>query len=104
MDRASKPQRTTAAALVGLMLVQGACAAFFLLDIINDYLEEPSGGWANWHHLIELLANISLVAAILFEAAYLTRLLKRQAEADRALSVASGALHEVMRAISATGG
>lgn len=96
MDRASKPQRTTGAAVVGLMLVQGACAAFFLVDILNDYLEQPGGGWADWHHFIELLANIGLVAAILFEGTYLARLLKRQAEADRALSVASGALHDVM--------
>jgi len=36
------------------------------------------------------------VAGVAFEGSYLVRLLRRQAHAERALSAASGALHEVM--------
>lgn len=96
MSRTRKPERTKGAAVVALMLIQAACAAFFLADVVNDYLQEPTGFWSRPHLMIEMLANVGLVGAIAFEGAYLVRLLRRQAHADRALSVASGALHEVM--------
>lgn len=83
-------------AVAALMFVQAACAAFFFFDVIDDLIEAPAGGRAQWHILFELAANLSLIAAIVFEGAYLVRLLRRQARADRALSVASGALNEVM--------
>jgi len=96
VSRAKKPERTKEVAVAALMLVQAACAAFFLFDVLDDYLEAAAGVWARPHFVIELAANLSLVAAILFEGAYLLQLLRRQARADRALSVASGTLHEVM--------
>ncbi len=94
--KAKAPARTKGAAIVVLMLVQGFCAAFFLSDLIIDFFEEPASEILTLHFALELLANFGLVAGVVFEGAYLVRLLRRQAHADRALSVASGALHDVM--------
>lgn len=96
MKRTRKPERIKGAAVVALMVIQAACAVFFLADVVNDYLLESAGFWPQPHLMIEMLANVGLVGAIVFEGAYLIRLLRRQAHADRALSVASGALHDVM--------
>lgn len=96
MTKTAAPARTKGAAIVLLMLVQGFCAAFFLGDLIIDFLEEPKAELLRPHFAMEVLANLGLVAGVVFEGAYLVRLLRRQAHADRALSVASGALHEVM--------
>ncbi|MDI3337256.1 LuxR C-terminal-related transcriptional regulator [Defluviimonas aestuarii] len=96
MTKTAAPARTKGAAIVLLMLVQGFCAAFFLGDLIIDFYEEPKAELLRPHFAMEVLANLGLVAGVVFEGAYLMRLLRRQAHADRALSVASGALHEVM--------
>lgn len=98
MERVARPERTKEAAVAALMLVQAACATFFLLDILGDFLDASDGVWARPHLVMELAANLSLIAAVAFEAAYLRRLLRRQARTDRALSAASGALHDVMDA------
>lgn len=96
MTRTKAPARTKGAAIAALMLVQGFCAAFFLTDLIVDFFQEPTSEILTLHFALEVLANLGLVAGVIFEGAYLVRLLRRQAHADRALSVASGALHEVM--------
>ncbi len=96
MSRAKRPERTKVSAVLVLMLVQGFCATFFLFDLFGDFLAEPSSMWLRPHFVMEILANLGLVAGVAFEGAYLVRLLRRQAHAERALSAASGALHEVM--------
>ena len=96
MTATKRPERTKVSAVLVLMLVQGFCATFFMLDLLADFLEEPASMWVRPHFVLEVLANLGLVAGIVFEGAYLVRLLRRQAHADRALSAASGALHEVM--------
>lgn len=96
MTRTKAPARTKGVAIAALMLVQGFCAAFFLTDLIVDFFREPASEILTLHFALEVLANLGLVAGVIFEGAYLVRLLRRQAHADRALSIASGALHEVM--------
>ncbi len=98
MARRGAPTATKGAAIVVLMFVQSFCAAFFVGDLVSDFLEEPNSEWLQPHFMLEVLANLGLVAGIVFEGAYLLRLLRRQAHAERALSVASGALQEVMEA------
>ncbi|MCX7888255.1 MAG: helix-turn-helix transcriptional regulator [Rhodobacteraceae bacterium] len=82
--------------LAVLMAVQAICAAFFLSDIVGDLADMPVREWLNTHLSLELLANLTLVAAIWVEWRFLKALVARQARADRALSIASGALQEVM--------
>lgn len=96
MRKQAAPARTKGAAIAALMLVQGFCAAFFMGDLVADFTQEPAAMWLRPHLVMEVLANLGLVAAIVFEGAYLIRMLRRQAHSDRALSVASGALQEVM--------
>lgn len=91
-----RPDRTKGLAVILLMIVQAACAAFFLVDVTHDFLVQPADLWIRSHLFLELAANLGLIGAIVFEGAYLARLLRRQAHTDRALSVASGALHDVM--------
>ncbi len=96
MSRAKRPERTKVSAVLVLMLVQGFCATFFLFDLFGDFLAEPSSTSLRPPFVMEILAKLGLVAGVAFEGAYLVRLLRRQAHAERALSAASGALHEVM--------
>jgi DNA-binding CsgD family transcriptional regulator len=90
------PSRVKALALLSLIVVQMGCLAFFLWDAFQDFKELPLGEWLSVHLTLELLANMTLLAAILVEAHFLRRMLQRQIHSDRALSVASGALYDVM--------
>ncbi len=83
-------------ALVILIVLQSFCAAFFLGDVIYDIIEHGGDAMTDSHIVLELLANVGLIAGIVFEVRYLIDLLRRQAHAERALSTASGALHEVI--------
>ncbi|MGB7271108.1 MAG: LuxR C-terminal-related transcriptional regulator [Albidovulum sp.] len=84
------------AIIAALIFVQSICVAFFLVDVIHDLAALPLTQWISLYLSIELAANLALIAGIVFEGFYLRHLLRRQAQAERAISVASGALHEVM--------
>lgn len=86
------------AVIIGLMLAQTACAAYFLFDVTRDYLTEAYGPALSSHLVMETLANVVLAGAIALEAAYLRRLLRQQAHDERILSAASGALRDAMQA------
>ncbi|MGB5837495.1 MAG: helix-turn-helix transcriptional regulator [Albidovulum sp.] len=96
MRRQVLPTRRKEIAIVSLMLVQGFCATFFMGDLIFDLATDTTATLLRPHFALEFLANLGLVAGIVFEAGYLLQMLRKQAHAERALSVASGALHEVM--------
>lgn len=84
-------------ALLGLILAQAICALFFLSDVINDAYWigwEAFGG--SWHLRIEALSALALLLGIAVEARHLMQLLRRQSRIERGLSIASGALHELM--------
>ena len=89
--RRNKPNKTV---IVGLIIaLQAACTAFFVFDVSHDFLYERE---ETVHVLFEALANVGLVAGMIFGAIYLRRLLRQQAEAERAISVATGALRDVI--------
>ncbi|MDU8912687.1 helix-turn-helix transcriptional regulator [Aestuariicoccus sp. MJ-SS9] len=83
-------------ALLVLIAAQSFCAAFFLWDVAAD------GGALGWaalrsaHFLIELLAALALVAAVIFETRYLLRLLRRKAHLEEQLGLAAGAFHDIV--------
>ena len=66
------------------------------MDISGDLRQLGSGG-LDWHLAVELMANSSLVLAIVAEALFLRRLSREQARTSRALSAARGALDDLMR-------
>lgn len=86
----------TSALLVALIALQTLCIVLFLGDLFADLRELGASVWAEVHLYVEVTANLALLAAVLVEARVLRRMVARQAHADRALSVASGALHDVI--------
>ncbi len=84
-------------ALLALIGLQASCTVLFLFDVVGDLLESQSGGALTLHLAVEITANIGLVLAIIVEAMLLRKMLSHQARTEKALSVASGALNEVMQ-------
>jgi len=84
--------------LVGLIAVQSLCAAFFLWDVIEDARPGGMASLTNLHIMIEAMAALALVSAIVFETRYLLALLRRKAHLEQQVSIAAGAFHEIMLA------
>ena len=84
--------------LILLVAVQIGCVVFFLSDVIDEYRETGVRAEALWHPSVELIATLSLCAAIAFELRFVLRLLRRQAHLERSVSIASSAMHDVIEA------
>ena len=87
--------------LLLLISTQIVSAVFFGADVVADFLSSEGtarSASGHWHLAVELLATLSLWAAIVFEAWYITRLLRRKAQLERNVSIASAAMHEVIEA------
>lgn len=84
-------------ALIGLILLQSVCALFFLSDVVNDaYWMGWAAFYGSWHLTVEGVASLALIFGIGVEVRYLMQLLRRQSRIERGISIASGALHELM--------
>lgn len=93
----NEEQSKESLALIGLILAQSICALFFLSDVVNDaYWLGWSAFGGSWHLTVEALATLALIMGIGVEARYLMQLLRRQSRIERGISIASGALHELM--------
>lgn len=79
-----------------LMAVQATGAIFFSLDVVHDliYLGGLSG--LTLHLGVELVATASLIGAIILETPLLVRLVRRKADLERSLAVASSEVHKVI--------
>lgn len=88
--------RNLSAILLALIVVQSLCAAFFLSDAASDALELGAAAFGDWHLWLESAAALSLVAAVAIEARFLQVLMRRKARLEQNLSIAAGALHEVI--------
>lgn len=86
----------TSALLIVLIALQSLCVVLFLTDLAADLRDIGATIWSEAHIYIEITANLALLAAVVVEARFLRLILMRQAHAERALSVASGALHDVI--------
>lgn len=84
--------------LTALIAVQSICAAFFLWDVIEDIRPGGFASLTNLHIAVEAGAAFSLFSAIVFEARYLGRLMRRKAHLEAQVSIAAGAFHEIMLA------
>ncbi|PZQ99478.1 MAG: helix-turn-helix transcriptional regulator [Cereibacter sphaeroides] len=83
--------------LIGLILFQSACTVFFLGDVLADI---RGLGWSGATLLVmlpELAAVMGLFSAVGILSVYLVRLLRRQAQMERGMSVAQGALADLMQ-------
>lgn len=82
--------------LVGLMVVQGVCAAIFPSDVARGVSLLGRGYFSDWHNGFELAASVSLVIGIALGGWFLAQVLRRHARTMRGLGIASGALHDLM--------
>jgi len=83
--------------LLILIAVQAICAAFFLADAVADTRALGFAAFRNWHLAVETVAALSLAAAIIVEIRIAMAMLRRQAHLRRGISIASGALHDVIQ-------
>jgi DNA-binding CsgD family transcriptional regulator len=86
--------RGRAGALAAVLALQALCAVFFLADVIADF---RFAGWIP-HTVFEALIVFALFAGVALCALELRHLLEEMRRADAAVSAASGALAEVIRA------
>lgn len=88
-----RPKRAFPAALIGLILFQLACAAFFVFDVVEDV---GNAAVPLSHMLPEAAATVGLIVGLVFEVRSLMHLLRQQAHMEKSLGVAAGALGELM--------
>jgi DNA-binding NarL/FixJ family response regulator len=84
--------------LIALIAVQVICVIFFITDVVEDYRAAAPGSGLSLHLNIEAVATLSLLAAIVVEVRYLLALLRRKAQLEQAVEIASAAVHEVIDA------
>lgn len=89
---------TRSAALLTLIAVQVFCTVFFIVDVTEEARAGGPGYFQSWHFILETLCTAAIAAAIVFEVLYLLSLLRRKAHLERSVSIARGALHEVIEA------
>lgn len=80
-------------ALMILIAVQAACAAFFVTDAVSDVLEDAV---IDLHLTLEGVATLSLLGAIFLEGRFLSQLLRRKSRLERSLKDASAEVHAVI--------
>jgi DNA-binding NarL/FixJ family response regulator len=88
------PGRTSL--LILLILVQSACALFFLSDVVTDGINIDGTFSFSRHLIFEAVATVGLICGIFFEAKYLRDLLRRNQLAEQNIRIASGALSDVI--------
>ncbi|PKP63233.1 MAG: LuxR family transcriptional regulator [Alphaproteobacteria bacterium HGW-Alphaproteobacteria-8] len=82
--------------LAALMLAQGICATFFVIDVIGDVEEASATRWLPFHTTLEVAVTVSLVLGVVLGGWMLRDSLRRQRKAERGLSIASGAFADVL--------
>ena len=79
-----------------LIMFQAICTLFFIVDISTDMKALGIASITDVHYLPELGATLGLVLGIAFELRVLLQLMRRQAQLEQGMSVAAGALAEVI--------
>jgi DNA-binding NarL/FixJ family response regulator len=97
--KAAFPQTSNrlSAGLALLIAVQAASAGVFLADVVAD-LRISDASAIGTHLWVELLATVSLAAALAVEVAFLRSILRRKALLERNLTEARTAVHHVIEA------
>ena len=79
-----------------LILFQVLCLVIFILDVGSEALESWKNSQIDWRTVAEMLATVGLFVGIVFEVGVLIHLVRRQVSLEKGLSVAAGALAQVM--------
>lgn len=90
--RKTGPAPRRAGLLAALVAVQAVCAVFFVADVTADFTWDG----ADAHTAFEAVIAVALALGVVFGALEIRRTLDRIRRAETALSIASGALAEVI--------
>jgi DNA-binding CsgD family transcriptional regulator len=82
--------------IVALIFVQALCTVIFMGDVVTDILPQGLAALTNPANLSEIAASSGLILGLVFEVLVLWRLLGRQHRMQQSLTVASGALADLM--------
>ncbi|WP_135503316.1 helix-turn-helix transcriptional regulator [Roseovarius aestuariivivens] len=82
--------------LMALIAVQILCTAFFLWDVVEDLRTGAMAGANIVYASTEVIASLALILAVIFEIRVLMALLRRQAHLETQVSVAAGALADII--------
>ncbi len=85
-----------AGGLALLIFFQSVCTLFFVTDVSTDMKLLGIASLTDVHYLPEIGATLGLVLGIVFELRVLVQLMRRQAQLEQGMSVAAGALAEVI--------
>lgn len=92
--RRIRADKRRASALAVVLAVQALAAVFFIADVGQDLLL----GGVNPHSLLEAIVAAALVIGTAFGALQMRQILIRIRQAETAMSIASGALFELIQA------
>ena len=79
--------------LLVLIIVQAFCAVIFTADVVIDVVETSK---VDWQVVIEALASISLITAIVFQVVFLVEILRRKQSLERTAQMANRAVHDII--------
>jgi DNA-binding NarL/FixJ family response regulator len=88
--RKALPSILPALAVVGLQVV--ACI-YFVADAMSDEADASTPGSSNW---FEVVVALALLAGVAMGAAYIFRLIREVRQRDAAITIARGALSELL--------
>ncbi len=94
--RKSRPRGTEPALVAALLLFQIFCTVVFVWDISAEFWKAGWSVLSDLHLLPELAAVLGLMLATAFVGIVLRRILERQKQLEKGMSVASGALAGLM--------
>ena len=101
MQISASSKRMTGGLLI-LMTAQFFCAVFFVADALFDFRQDAGEDDTRLHLVIETLAALGLISAVILEAKLLMSLLRRQAQLEASIDVARAAVQDVMNALFET--
>ncbi len=81
-----------------LLIVQAACAAFFVIDAIADWAGLEGAANFRHFHSFEMFVALALVAGLGTTVYFIRDLAQRQVRLTRQIGIASGAFTELMEA------
>lgn len=90
--RQIKSDKRRASALALILVVQALAAVFFIADVGQDLL----WGGLNPHSVLEAIVALALIIGTAFGALQMRQILNRIKQAETAMSIASGALFDLI--------
>jgi len=82
--------------ILSIIILQSACAIFFIFDVVNDFTSYELSNKETLHLIAESVASASLIIAILLEIGVLRNILQRKAHLEAQLTRSQQSLYEIV--------